>query len=51
LADLTFVIIAATFKKIAMAMAIAKNETHMALPPYPIRSTAISSTLSLGNLV
>jgi hypothetical protein len=42
---------AATFKKIAMAMAIAKIEIHMALPPYPIRSTATPFTLSLGNLV
>jgi hypothetical protein len=35
LADLTVIMTAATFKKIAMAMAIVKIEIHMAGSPYP----------------
>ncbi|MGA9083135.1 MAG: hypothetical protein WB390_11835, partial [Pseudolabrys sp.] len=41
---------AATFKKIAMAMADAKIEIHIARPPYPSRSTTTPSALR-GNFV
>jgi len=33
--DLTVIMTAATFKKIAMAMAIVKIEIHIAESPYP----------------
>ena len=50
-AELTVIMTAATLKKIAMAMAIAKIEIYIARPPYPSRSTATASTLRSGDLV
>ena len=42
---------AATFKKIAQAMANAKIEIHIARPPYPSRSTTTPAASRLGNFV